>query len=543
MTRIIRLFAIGIVSVFLFGIASPQDVLACSGGRSSSINELVSYADVIVRGRIIETDNSYQNGVMQVSEYIKGAGDELILISIIDSVFILNRILRPSSGGCFYGIPPFPQDKDIVIFLYNKFDGSYGLSKGHYSNQDYYIADEEIYIGEDRFGVRVWRGIDYDKFVDVVENITGENASQPTRNQYPPLHAPLLITTEFGTKYIVPIEGSSLVLLESLVETRQIYESSITWFGKKPTQCWQVGCLGQANSHLDTGVVTSDIVRISYMASHIGNSVQNGKGFSFSPTYDGIVAIWATNITNTSVTIGIYRYQHPYEGFPMRRGVVLNTDTFYPHSGAWSPRGRYLAYADTDGIYLWDVFTQNSSPELLIETNHKMIHGFSPMGRFLMVGNEENGFSYRLQDGSTHPIGAFSPNDRILLPYQNPSQIIYFLPNYEVATIELPNELVGYHTEKIVWANNNRFYRLLCNMESCFMAGGDISHRVYTAHPLIEARNFDYDELNDQLVILRDDWNITITTPFTTLEYDLSDALDSPIASIEWLPSLFYYDD
>ncbi|MCU0480276.1 MAG: hypothetical protein MUE54_03590 [Anaerolineae bacterium] len=227
----------------------------------------------------------------------------------------------------------------------------------------------------------------------------------------------------------------------------------------------------------------------------------------------------------------------------MRREVTLNTDTFYPHSGAWSPCGRYLAYADTDGIYLWDVFTPNSSPELLIKTNHKMIHGFSPLGRFLMIGNGDAGFSFRLEDGSTHPLGAFSPNDRILLPYQNPSQIIYFLPNYQVATTTLPDELVGYQTEKIVWAGNNRFYRLMCNNQSCFMAGGDISYRVYTSHPLIEARNFDYDTVNDQLVVLHDDYNITITTPFTTLQYDLSPYLDSPIANIEWLPSLFYYDD
>ena len=542
MNRIIRLFSIGILGVFLFGIASTQDVLACSGGRASSINELVSYANVIVRGRIIETDDSGQNAIMQVSEYIKGAGDEFILISIVSKSFILGRRLRRDSGGCFYGIRPFPQDKDIVIFLYNKFDGSYGLSKGHYSNQDYYIADEMIYIGEDRFGVRVWRGVDYRQFVTVVENITGENATPPTPSQHLPLRAPMFIITELGTKYIVPIEGSSLVLLESLVETQRIYESSVTWFGEKPTHCWQVDCLGQANSHLDMGIVTSDIVRISYMASHIGNSVQNGKGFSFSPTYDGIVAVWATNITNTSVTIGIYRYQHPYEGFPMRRGVVLNTDTFYPYSGAWSPRGRFLAYADTDGIYLWDVFTPNSSPELLLKTRHKMIHGFSPTGRFLMLGSPDDGFSYRLQDGSVHPIGAFSPNDRILLPYQNPSQIIYYFPSYRVDSIELPDELTGYHTQKMVWAGNNRFYRLMCGEQSCFVAGGDIHHQIYTPHPLIQARNFDYDALNDQLVILRDDWNITITTPFGTQEYDLSLYLDSPIASIEWLPSLFYYE-
>lgn len=532
MRHILRLFILSILSVFIFGVASPQDVLACSGGYPSSINERLAYSDVVIRGRVIETDDSGDNAIIQVKEYIKGKGDEIILVSIVSKSFILSRRLRPNSGGCFYGLlSVYPYDKDIVIFLNKSFYGSYGLSKGNHTNIEFYIADELMYIYEDRFGVRVTRSVDYDEFVDIVEAITSENASQPTANHHLPLRAPLFITTEFGTKYILPIDDSQPISLKSLVESQQVYEESIPWFGRKPTQCWQMGCLAISESGLDRLEITEN-----------GFYRTSADGFAFSPSLDGVIAFWRTN-QNYPVTIRIHRYEHPYMGYPMQRGVVLNTDTFYSHSGAWSPRGRYLAYADTDGIYLWDVFIPNSSPELLLKTDHKTIHGFSPMGRFLMVGNPENGFSYRLEDGSTHPIGAFSPNDRILLPYQNPSQIIYFLPNYEVATIELPNELAGYHTEKIVWANNNRFYRLMCAEDSCFIAGGDISHRVYTPHPLIEARNFDYDVLNDQLVILRDDWNITITTPFATLQYDLSDSLDSPIASIEWLPSLFYYDD
>ncbi len=534
MTRIIRLFTIGILSVLLFGVASTQDVLACSGGRSSSINELVSYADVIVRGRIIETDDSYQNGVMQVSEYIKGEGNEFILISAVSPEFISYIRLRYSGGGCFTGISGFPKGREIIIFLDKNFDGSYGLANRNHVDADYFLLDYGIYVLEERFGVRVSRGVEYDEFVNVIQNITKEDTSLPTENNSYPLHAPLFLITKSGTEYIIPVDNSSPILFSTL----GLHENRILWFRKKPTHCWNVNCLGEASNHLDKAKITANSIEISY---YITETIEGGQGFAFSPTFNGFVATWAKPVNNP-ITIGIYRYSFDM-GYLMQRGVVLDTDTFYPHSGAWSPRGRYLAYADTDGIYLWDVFTPNSSPELLIETNHKMIHRFSPMGRFLMIGNGDTGFSFRLEDGSTHPLGAFSPNDRILLPYQNPAQIIYFLPNYEVATIPLPDELVGYQTEEIVWANNNRFYRLMCHDESCFMAGGDISHRVYTPHPLIQARDFDYDALNDQLVILQDDWHIRIQTPFTTLEYDLSDVLDSPIASIEWLPSLFYYDD
>jgi len=536
--------------VIIFGIASTQDVLACSGGQPSSINELIDYASVIVRGHIIAKDDSGQNAIMQVTEYLKGEGNEYILLGIISPSSIINTRLRFSGGGCFYGISALPQDREIVIFLNKYFDGTYKLGGSHHTNEDYYKQQPTIGVWEDRFGIRSYREVTFENFISIIQRIVGTAPILPTMNNPYPLRAPMVITTELGTKYILPIDKSPPILPSELDMYEPHLDEFLEWLGISETSCWTSGCRGRSNILLDRAQITHEGVGIEYTASPFsGGYTKGGKGFAFSPTNQGIIAVWKNrrtairgNLIEYETSIQIKQYEHPFMGFPLILEMPIQTDVVFPYSGAWSPRGRYLAYADTDGIYLWDVFTQNSSPELLIKTNHKMIHGFSPMGRFLMVGNEENGFSYRLQDGSTHPIGAFSPNDRILLPYQNPSQIIYFLPNYEVATIELPDELAGYHTEKIVWANNNRFYRLLCNMESCFMAGGDISHRVYTPHPLIEARNFDYDELNDQLVILRDDYHITITTPFTTLEYDLSDVLDSPIASIEWLPSLFYYE-
>lgn len=551
MNRVIRLFSIGILSVFLFGIASTQDVLACSGGQPSSINELVDYASVIVRGHIIERDDSGQNAIMQVTEYLKGEGNEYILLGIFSPSSIINTRLRFSGGGCFYGISRLPQDREIIIFLNRYFDGSYKLAGSHHTNEDYYKQQPSIVVWEDRFGVRTYRAVTFEDFTSIIQHIVGTAPTLPTLNNHYPLRAPIVIATEQGTKYIFPIDESLPILPSEIGFSERLLEIFSEWLGTSATNCWTIGCRGRSNILLDRAQITHEGVGIEYTASPFSGGYTNGgKGFAFSPTNQGIIAVWKNRRTairgnhiEYETSIQIKQYEHPFMGFPLILEMPIQTDVVYPYSGAWSPRGRFLVYADTDGIYLWDVFTPNSSPQLLLKTRHKIIHGFSPTGRFLMLGSPDDGFSYRLQDGSVHPIGAFSPNDRILLPYQNPSQIIYYFPSYRVDTIELPDELAGYHTQKIVWAGNNRFYRLMCEEQSCFVAGGDIHHQIYTPHPPIQARDFDYDALNDQLVILRDDWNITITTPFSTREYDLSAYLDSPIASIEWLPSLFYYDD
>jgi hypothetical protein len=562
MKTTLRFFAIGILSLLVFGMAtSTQPALACSGGGPSSVNERVDSSAVIVRGRVIETDDSGDNAIMQVKEYIKGRGKEFILLSIVSSTFILNRQLRPDSGGCFYGLlSVYPYDKDIVIFLNKRFDGSYSLSKGNHTNIEFYIADKPLFIYEDSVEGRIERSVEYNEFVTVVENITGENATLPIQNNPYPLRAPMVITTELGTKYILPIDESPPILPSDLGLYELHLEDFLKWLGKFPTNCWTMGCQGVANDFLDRASVISDGVGIEYVSSPFsGGYTEGGRGFAFSPTNEGVVAVWAEAdsgiLTNrgtfdNEIIIQIRRYEHPFMGFPIILERRIEANRVYWHGGAWSPHARFLAFSDDTGIRLWDMFANiTEEPRLILETPIKAIQGFSPMGNYLVIGDKEAGLSLHIASGDTYPAGVFSPNDRVLIPYGDTFQVIYFTPLHDVASIQdldMPAELSGYTTEKIVWLNDNTVYRLACQQidseKSCFVVGADISRGVYIPHPLIEAINFDYDRANAQLVILHKNSQITISTTHFTKQYDLSPYLDSPIASIEWLPSLFYYD-
>jgi hypothetical protein len=100
-------------------------------------------------------------------------------------------------------------------------------------------------------------------------------------------------------------------------------------------------------------------------------------------------------------------------------------------------------------------------------------------------------------------------------------------------------------TTKIVWQDNHRFYTIWCSpyeQSSCdlfsegitFLRGywylGDPENPDYTP-----VRLFAYEAENDLLVTVRGDYMLN--------QRDLSAYLDSPIASIEWLPSFFYHEN
>ena len=85
MKRLLRLNLILLLSLFAFGVVAPQSAFACSGGRPSTIYEIIENADFIVQGRVIQVDDSRANGVLQVELSFKGeALPQYILLGLND---------------------------------------------------------------------------------------------------------------------------------------------------------------------------------------------------------------------------------------------------------------------------------------------------------------------------------------------------------------------------------------------------------------------------------------------------------------------------
>ena len=510
MNRIIRLFTIGILSVIIFGIVSPQDVLACSGGRVITIEEQVEYATHIVSGYIIEVDDYHSNAIMRVNQYLKGAGAEYILLGLDNPENILFREVRNSGGGCDIGVTRMNIGDEITIFLYKQMNGSYNLATRNriFGNPDYFT--DEI--------------IDTKELANTIEILTGESSKSPIENMPYPLTAPLLIITELGSDYIIPVDGSEPVAItdRNISGQRYLYN------------CWEINCRAWSPNGLDSATIKENGFIEVY------RRMVSGEGVLFPPIQD-LVTIWDT--TSTNVNISIYRFTlFPDEPFNPVARADLKINSIYPNSGAWSPNGRLLAFADSDGIYLWDVFTPNSQPELLITTNIKTIQGFSPLGTYLVVGNDENGFTIDLINKNIYPAGVFSPDESSMITYENAQQI-YFQPNSVHETGLL-------FASEIHWLDNRRWVIIKCEdvntKESCQILYGGYRG---LGPSIRDGRIFQYNPDINTSVIVLDDFQIAINKNFDNLSFyfdnisDLSPYLDSPIASIEWLPSLFYYDD
>jgi hypothetical protein len=263
----------------------------------------------------------------------------------------------------------------------------------------------------------------------------------------------------------------------------------------------------------------------------------------YSATSDAL-AVW--NFTGDEATLDVYTLKY----FRMRRmqddeaqllvSTPLRLDSIMPDSAAWSPDGRILAFVDSRGIWLWDVFTPDSAPELLMETV-TTLRGFSPMGRYLMLGDEATGQTIDLVNGAVYPPGLVAPDDRMLLTFGPEPQIIHFTP-YSVSDLDYPENPVY----QIQWYDNDIFLVLTCadrtQPATCQVTQNAAWRRASSR--LYEGSGFAYDTHTDTLAMIKDTNTIAFRTPihYGIYERDLSPWLDGDIAAIEWLPTLFYDD-
>ncbi|HRF93871.1 MAG TPA: WD40 repeat domain-containing protein, partial [Aggregatilineales bacterium] len=292
--------------------------------------------------------------------------------------------------------------------------------------------------------------------------------------------------------------------------------------------CWEINCQARSHNGLDRAIIEEDkIIQVPFYGNF------SGEGVLFPPIQN-IVTIWST--TSDKVTISLHEFKFfPDEPSNTIAETTLRTNTVYPNSGAWSPNGRLLAFADTDGIYLWDVFTPNSQPQLVITTDIKTIQGFSPLGTYLVVGNDADGFTVDLISKNVYPAGVFSPDESSMITYGDFRQI-YFRP---YAIYEGYEEFLPIH--EIHWLDNRVWQLVTCEdiaiKESCELVYGCFRGFI----PSISGgRMYARNAVTGSSVTVIDDYQIRISGQSYS---DLSPYLDSPIASIEWLPSLFYYDD
>lgn len=527
-------------------------VLACSGGLPTTIAELIENAEVVVHGRLALVDDAGQNGILQVKSYLTGEpGPEHIFLSLYEPAQVRGFQERFSGGGCYYGVSPrLPVGEDIIIFLQRNTNGSYSLAPRHHSNPDYY------YFSEDSPTAVVFLVSEYDEassngyhyetetvnqadFIDLIAEISGEQPQPPLNSSPYSLFAPLLLRTTSGTHYLLPVDGAEPVALTP--------EAMRTLRHDNPV-CSTIGCVGFSPNGLDRAHLDwqdgEGLITLTY-----GDTI-TGDAFLFSPTSDAL-AVWVTQRSSSQIQIYTLRYPRlriqdhaiiPWRVVDLnRRGEWMSATG----QAAWSPDGRQLAFSDARGVWLWDVFTADSTPELLTDNNQIFVEDWSATGRYLtMLEHGETMTILDLVTGEYLPGGALSPDDRVLITYENPARLIQLTP---FSSRSIPR-LEEAQVKRVIWQNNNVYTVLICpeeaNRAACEVHEGTVTRLGSSSRHT--GYDFDYEPDSNSFVILQDDYKLVTYTRTSRGQYryerDLSDWLASPIVYAEWLPSLLYND-
>ena len=221
-----------------------------------------------------------------------------------------------------------------------------------------------------------------------------------------------------------------------------------------------------------------------------------------------------------------------------------------------------LAYSDDAGIWMWDVYTIDSQPELLIanDSNSTLIPNyFSPVGRYLNFSRDVVRKHLDIVSGEILPDGLISPDDKILINYENQSGAFgyaicaldtnickngweMFLPIYDETLGKIIKAYTPNAIHKVLWKDKFSFLQLACvkdEPEVCAVFSYTTTFDGWYSSPIGQGIDFVYDSKVGTTAILRDAHTITIKG----IEIDTSQWFDEEIIGIEWLPSLFYYDD
>lgn len=544
-------------------IVSPASVYACSGGTPpANINELLSDSDIVVTGRFAELDSYQLNGIFRVENYLLGNGAEYLLLALNNNYTLYTRLVmgRSLSGDCGGNYSnPYSMDAQYIFFLKQRSDGAFDpifipLSSFAGRTRSYYEFSAENQLAEvllvNYTDIREWT---FDEIVSYILSQTGTSLVAPEPNHTYPFTRPLLLSLESSdgsqSYAMLPVDSSLPVRIdvaERLERMRDIHE------------CSSAPCTVFSYTGADTVLLVSS-EDDAPANSPLFNYFVVGERILASPMSDTF-AVWQEN------RIAVHAVMYPRRGFwsfefdEVAAIEVSANAKNYP--AAWSNDGRYLAFSDSTGLYLWDVFTPDAQARKLLDSNAgsvPTVRYFSTLGRYLAVSEGTNHFTYDIVSGVRFPDGLVSPDDRSLLTFDTQNSAAQgvglkrFVPFSEVISTDILGGL-----SEIEWLDNGNFLAKACGrgyygMDEAYvdedwceisMVGNSYLRSVGSYH---FARGegiqliFDYDEDKGNMAVVENNLRLFINQD----EIDLSQWLGEgeEIEAIEWMPSLFFNPD
>jgi hypothetical protein len=545
----------------LWMLVQPLSVVqACGGGGSTPLEQLIADADYVAKVRVIQTDDVSQNAFVHVERYLVGGAGPQVLFLEGDIPAVTQRIYdRFPIEECIDSSDDLKLGDVFYVMLRRSSTGTY-----HGIGEIYYHADF-FHFPNTGSQVRVYfkgaasETLTEAQFVQAIANISGEIAAEPKTDSITPTEAPLVITTTSGADYLLPLDGRHLVpitepLLQDVVLAGYMSRSPNSMWGERLYNdlplCPDIDCF--VFHPLNTAFRPGDN-RILLTWGWDDASELTGQSLSVSPAADA-AAVW----NHDTLSVYLLRYALPLphiQPFNMTRYTPLFMDSVRlktgegilsdSHHAAWSPDSRQLAYSDAAGLWLWDPLG-GGQPRLLIPAQADVVpypRYFSPRGRYLAVTAGDRRYNLDLVSGDELDDGFFSSDDRLLLAL-TPTQAAGF---YDVSVQQFapPDRDVpfvnGTTIHQAAWLDDDWFLTVQCsepNTTSCHMLPMNINGSLLPDGKgnVLTYEGYSFDLAGYSYASIVDAHTIN----FNGTLLDLSATLDSDIATIRFLPSLFY---
>lgn len=560
--------------IFLLAI-DIQPSFACSGGAPLTVAGLIKNSDYVVKARMIEQDDANQNMIIQVEQYLAGgSGPEYLLLNRTDPLLVDYINNGRSTGGDCLGLSGRLDRFDSFYgFLRRMDDGSYFAVTTLFNTRLYQFHDAhstlEVYLeGGHENGGRVYEeyavrgtGIEVteQEFVDIILEEGGEIPVEPDKSQRYPLKSPLLIQTT-SQSYLLPIDWQ----IPTSIDLTDIYSHfrilGIARYYVELTardSCDSVACIRISPDKLNIAVIRENDIAFTYDLSRV-----EGQELLFSLTSDA-VAVW-NNCDLNIYTTGYPRLGQEWYQLELVNSLTISAESCvtYHAQATWTPDGRQLAFTDNDGIKLWDVFTEGSSPNLLVESNSDSElapNHFSPLGRYLNFSQGNVAKYLDMVSGQIIADGYISPDDKLIVTTdESDSSQEYLLCSllttecqmgWSALYLDVRDEATGERiklyapsdVQKTAWVDESMFLQVVCDDEESYICGvyrWRSSFHGWYGRPISIGFDFTHNKYENVTAILKDEHTILIDG----VEIDTSLWFDEAIVSIEWLPSLFYYD-
>ncbi len=580
---------------FGWSLSYTSVIHACSGGYGGWLKTLdnITQNEILVRGIVVE--NSGGNSIIRVERYLKGSGDEYILLYQQSPSLFINKGVRGYDYGCSYSKSPVADVGTRAYFsLDQALNGMYITNTAHAQSNMLAIIEDDSghyvayhhYHGEINDTGNIDRELIEDiqvsepEFEAILADFLGQESVLPGissefEDPYPRFRE-LIITTESGQQYVMPIDSyelSSIAPESELCDNRCPIVSPDGGHFAHPFSDNDNRYLIWYSPYVDDYYFSRDgwiIGDRHYTPPHI-----DAQKLMFSPDgnyllawYNSTLSLYAFNLEQSFSMYGF----HPVHtllwqnSLSVTRALTINDIAGH---GVWSANSNAFAYWDADGLN-WLDLTAMLEPRLIIErqstiwvndnqlTDIPSLLELSTTGRFVRYGSNSEWILQDMLNGQVYENALVSPDETSIVRIISASQGDDNSTTENECTAPLSacslslSIADGHRVIEAYWQTNDSLVLITCDTQDSTYCNAsfhslDGRYWLYTRsrdeNSIPETIDFAYDTIYHGLAWASDDYMIYVDSLPYLDPLDYSTALDSPIISLEWGSPLWYLSD